>query len=346
MGNGTFQAKYIPLSMVDQVESILVIRKSIGPSINKVKYYELPRLCKSFLFNHFITPLILLYKATNKKTDFILSYHFVPHAYFSCIASIISGKDFIFAQTGGDIQEKFKNQFWRLLIKMVFKRAKYILVPGKQAKDFWTQNLSVKKKIHILHSTINIERFKPNPSIEKDIDVMYVGILNERKQVDRIIKAFSLLVKQNNALKLGIVGNGPLEKDLKDLSKKLGIDSNVEFFGFQKDVSSLLLRSKIFILASQMEGLPVALMEAMSSGLLCIAPNVDNIPSVLRSGETGYLMPDSKQITINKTLDLAYSDYQTSSILRDNARIEILNNYSYSYAINKWNELINNLRNE
>ena len=95
-----------------------------------------------------------------------------------------------------------------------------------------------------------------------------------------------------------------------------------------------------------MEGLPVALMEAMASGLLCIAPAVDNIPTVLRTGETGYLMPDSEQSTINKTLDEAFNNYSTNTILRDNARLEIFNNYSYSYAINKWNELINNLINE
>ena len=150
MGNGTFQAKYIPLSMVDNVESILVIRKSTGPSISRVKYYELPRLCKNVLFNHLITPFILLRKARNKKTDLILSYHFVPHAYFAYIASLLSGKDFIFAQTGGDIQEKFRNPFWRFVIKRVCKRAKYILVPGKQARDFWIKNLPVKNKIHIL----------------------------------------------------------------------------------------------------------------------------------------------------------------------------------------------------
>jgi len=346
MGNGTFQAKYIPLSMVDRVESILVIRKSKGPSISRVKYYELPTLCKNFLFNHLITPFILLRKARNKKTDLILSYHFVPHAYFAYIASLLSGKDFIFAQTGGDIQEKFRKPFWRFVIKMVYKRAKYILVPGKQARDFWIKHIPVKDKIHVLHSTIDIDVFKPNPSIKKDIDILYVGILNERKQVDRIIKAFSLLVKENKTLKLGIVGKGPLEKDLKDLTKKLELVSNVEFFGFQNDVTSFLERSRIFIMASQMEGLPVALMEAMASGLLCIAPARDNIPTVLRTRETGFLMPDSEQITINKTLNEACSKYSSYKHLGDNARLEICNNYSYTYAINKWNELLNNLRNE
>ena len=231
MGNGTFQAKYIPLSMVENVEKILVIRKSTGPSIQKVKYYELPWLCKNFLFNHFITPVILLCKVIDKKTDLILSYHFVPHAYFAFLVSIMSGKDFIFAQTGGDIQEKFRKPFWRFFIKKVYLRAKYILVPGKQSRDFWAKNLPVKDKLHILHSTIDIDKFKPNPTKKKDIDILYVGILNERKQVDRIIKGFSLLVKKDNTLKLGIVGKGPLEKELKDLTKKLKIFSNVEFFG-------------------------------------------------------------------------------------------------------------------
>ncbi|MFW6047358.1 MAG: glycosyltransferase [Candidatus Woesearchaeota archaeon] len=190
--------------------------------------------------------------------------------------------------------------------------------------------------------TINIKRFSPDQQTPKDIDVLYVGALRPRKQVDKIIIAFSELIKKKSNVRLGIVGNGFLENELKSLVEDIGITENVHFFGFQKDVLPFLKRAKIFIMASKMEGLPVALMEAMACENTVIAPAVDNIPTVLIDKRTGYLMNSTSQEVVNKTLIEAYNNFHKDLHIRRSAREMIIDNYSYQSAISKWSSLLNN----
>ena len=345
MAHGTFQAKFIPLSRVDSINKIYVIRKNSGPPINKLHYIILPKICRFKLFNLIITPLYLIYYAIKNNADLILSYHLIPHAFFAYIASFITRKPFIFAQTGGYSQILFQGFFLRFFISKIFNRAKYVLVPGKQSQEFWKSYFKDSVNIEVLHSTINTEKFKPQDNIDKDIDILYVGSLVKRKQVDLIIDGFNDFLKLNPKTKLGIVGDGILKDKLKSEVSKFKIENNVTFYGFQKNVLTFLQRSKIFIMASKVEGLPVALMEAMSCEKMVIAPSVDNIPSVLINNETGYLLNEKiSSIDVTDFLSIAYKDYFKNKLLMKNARNIIVDNYSYQYAIKKWSKILKDLK--
>ena len=115
----------------------------------------------------------------------------------------------------------------------------------------------------------------------------------------------------------------------------------LSFYGFQKNVLTFLQRSKIFIMASKIEGLPVALMEAMSCEKTVIAPSVDNIPTVLINNKTGYLLDkENTKNDISKILDCAYKNYLEGDFLMKNARNIIIEKYSYRYAIEKWHKIL------
>ena len=126
MGQGTFQAKFIPLSKVEMVEKIYVVRKDVGPKIPKVEYLVLPKMCRFFLFNLLLTPMILAYYTIKLKADLIIAYHLVPHAFFAWFVSLISKKTFIFGQTGGESQEIAQKFILKHFVKIVLKKAKII----------------------------------------------------------------------------------------------------------------------------------------------------------------------------------------------------------------------------
>jgi glycosyltransferase involved in cell wall biosynthesis len=342
MGHGTFQAKFIPLSKVETVEKIYVVRKDVGPKISKVEYLVLPKMCRFFLFNLLLTPMILAYYTIKLKADLILAYHFVPHAFFAWFVSLISKKTFIFGQTGGESQEIASNSILKYFAKIVLKKAKVINVPGNQAKHFWTSWGLPETKINVLHSTIDTNLFVPTKD-KRDIDVLYVGILNSRKQVDKIIKSFKNMTKKYPEAKLGIVGAGPDHELLQNLVSDLKLKNNVEFFGFQKDVKQFLNRSKLFVMFSTTEGLPVALMEAMSCQKLVIAPAVDNIPTVLIDGKTGLLLPKNDFSALKNKMMYAYENYDKLQNMRENARKKIVDEYSYENAIKKWQKIFRNI---
>ena len=94
---------------------------------------------------------------------------------------------------------------------------------------------------------------------------------------------------------------------------------------------------------STMEGLPVALMEAMSCQKLVIAPAVDNIPTVLIDKKTGYLLKKNDFTKLKERMMYAYENYDKLGNLRENARKKIVDEYSYENAIKKWQKIFKNI---
>jgi len=105
--------------------------------------------------------------------------------------------------------------------------------------------------------------------------VLYVGRLSWEKGPDLLLNAFSN-ISEHKDWKLVFAGNGPMEKELKSMTDKLGLYDRVEFLGKVKDIDIIFSTASIFVLPSLFEGFPNALCEAMVSGLPCIC--FDSIP--------------------------------------------------------------------
>jgi len=241
-------------------------------------------------------------------------------------------------QTGGKIQNQVKSRLLWFFLRKVLNKASSINVPGHQSKEFWSDRGINSKKINILHSTIDINYFKPEPKPEL-YDFLYIGSLTERKNVHKIILSFHEIVKSYPGIKLAIVGDGELKEKLEELTSELGLTKNVIFLGYQIDVKKYLLESKIFVMASKTEGLPVALMEAMACEKIVIAPNVDNIPSVLNEN-TGFLITKNKISELTNKMQYAYESYHLLNSIKINARNKIVAEYSYNYAEQKWDSIL------
>jgi glycosyltransferase involved in cell wall biosynthesis len=89
---------------------------------------------------------------------------------------------------------------------------------------------------------------------------------------------------------LVLVGLGPLEGELRALARDLGIAERVVFAGSRDDVFALLPALDVFALSSRFEGLPIALLEAMASGVAPVATRVGGIPEVITDGRDGVLV--------------------------------------------------------
>ena len=111
MGPGTLEAKLIPLSQVDRVKRILVLRKSPGPAIAKVHYHTLPSICRHSIFNLFLAPLILIRLGVKTQADYYLAYHYVPHFFLRDLPRD-NRYSYILCQTGQDVQRLASRSIW------------------------------------------------------------------------------------------------------------------------------------------------------------------------------------------------------------------------------------------
>ncbi|MDE7313243.1 MAG: glycosyltransferase family 4 protein [Eubacterium sp.] len=107
---------------------------------------------------------------------------------------------------------------------------------------------------------------------EQAVMLLSVGELSDRKNHQVVIKALADMHRQD--VYYIICGQGRLRGELRRLAATLGVEARVRMTGFQKDVERLYRNADIFVFPSRQEGMPVALMEAMASGLVCAVSDI------------------------------------------------------------------------
>lgn len=138
--------------------------------------------------------------------------------------------------------------------------------------------------------SVTIDKFAKKQEIGVPADAhlcLGVGDLNDNKNVDTMIKA---IAKSPETVHLAICGFGPMEGQLRELCKALGVDERVHFLGFRTDVSELYKASDFLFMASKREGLPRTTMEAMCAGLPCLCSNIRGNIDLIDDGKGGFLI--------------------------------------------------------
>lgn len=138
------------------------------------------------------------------------------------------------------------------------------------------------------------------------IVVITVANLRPEKDYRNLLRAAAIAIERDPRVHLIAVGQGPLEAQIAEEHRRLGLANRVQLLGYRTDVPQLLAASDIFVLASRTEGLPVAIMEAMAQGLPVVATAVGGVPEAVIDGRTGRLVPPGDSTALaNALLELA-----------------------------------------
>jgi glycosyltransferase involved in cell wall biosynthesis len=178
-------------------------------------------------------------------------------------------------------------------IRRFLKRADAVIA----VSDYWNRFLSdiAGRSVETVRNTVDAEAF---PRVERDrrsstIKLLFLGLVSERKGAFELLKALRRALDAPAApdLKLVLAGNGELEK-ARALVRELDLAGHVEIPGWIGPEEKLrrLAEADVFVLPTRHEGLPMAMLEAMSTGLPVITTPVGGIPEVVRDGETGLLV--------------------------------------------------------
>lgn len=155
-------------------------------------------------------------------------------------------------------------------------------IPGVGVdKEKFSINLSEKEK-HKLIESLGIK--------DSDFVIIYVAELNKNKNQKMAIEAIKDLVKKDDKIKLLLVGKDSYNGKYQEMVKELGIDKNVIFTGYRKDIPQLMKISDLAISTSLREGLPVNLIEAMMSCLPIVCTNCRGNRDIAFENENAYLV--------------------------------------------------------
>ena len=127
-----------------------------------------------------------------------------------------------------------------------------------------------------------------------DIALISAGDLVARKNYETAIRAIAGC--SDGRVHYYICGKGEEEQRLKRLSKELGVENQVHFLGFRTDVTELMTAADVFLFTTRQEGMPRSMMEAMASGLPCLASRIRGNTDLIEDGVNGFLFePDDVQ---------------------------------------------------
>ncbi len=161
--------------------------------------------------------------------------------------------------------------------------------------------------------------------------IVCVGRLTAQKGHLDLLTAFADLVAAHPSAALAIAGEGKMRGELEQEIQRLGLEKNARLLGAQEGVPRLLAASDIFVTASQIEGLPLAVLEAMAAGLPVVATKVGDIPNLV-SSHTGILVPPGQPCLLQESLDTLIRDPHRAKRLGEAGREHV----SVEYSVDTW----------
>lgn len=214
------------------------------------------------------------YKGAPLK-NWLLYYHVEKIcAYFTDVLITINQEDYVLAQK-----------------KMKAKRVEYVPGVGIDLTKF---------------GQVTVDKFAKRKEFgipENAVLLLSVGELNENKNHETVIRA----IKDMNVYYI-IAGKGCLFDHLQNVIDELGMNNKVKLLGFRSDIGELCETSNIYVMPSYREGLSVALMEAMASGLPCVASRIRGNVDLIEDGKGGYLCEPSNVQAFSSAIKKVYAD--------------------------------------
>lgn len=224
-----------------------------------------------------------------------------------------------------------------------FRKCTRFIVLSDSWKKFYIENLGLKpEQVIVLPNAVRIPAQIPQHVDSNQVFFLFLGRIGQRKGAFDLINAFaSLPAQEKSKAKLTMAGDGDVEK-ARSLIQTLNLVDHITILDWvdKEKRDELLAKADVFVLPSYNEGLPMALLEAMSWGLAVITTKVGGIPEVVTQNQNGLLLNPGDIQQLSEAMQSLIADNNLRISLGNNARISVkhldINNYltslKYIYA--------------
>jgi glycosyltransferase involved in cell wall biosynthesis len=214
------------------------------------------------------------------------------------------------------------------VLNLILRQSTYLIALSESWKDYYMKYCGFKaKQVVVFANPVEIPENIPDRSkSQKKINFVSLGRIGKRKGAFDLIEAFAQLTpQQREKSQLTLAGIGEVEQ-ARSLAESLNVKEQINFPGWVDPVrrSELLSKADVFVLPSYNEGLPMALLEAMSWGLPVITTPVGGIPEVVTHTKTGLLVNPGDVEQLTEAVQSLIEDESLRLKLGNDARKRIL----------------------
>ena len=240
----------------------------------------------------------------------------------------------------------FSISFQKKVRSFSIKKSDIVVTPSQHLKNF-ILNLGFKNKIEIINNGVFIPEENTNIFTNDQINITIVSRLVSHKNIKKIIRAISDL--NDPLIYLNIIGDGPELNQLQKISLESNNKDNIIFHGKlnRDDINHIFLKSDIYIQASNYEGLPHSLLEAMSYGIPVLCTPVGECKEILGNEDRGYILdlPVSKNNIKSKIIEIT-GEKNIANKKGERGKDFINENYNLTNSFNLYKNLFTRLLEE
>ncbi|TCL76755.1 glycosyltransferase involved in cell wall biosynthesis [Hydrogenispora ethanolica] len=270
----------------------------------------------------------------------LVHVHLFPAQYFAALAALFfPGTRFVFSEHNS-FNRRRSHPLYRCADWLAYlPYQKVICVSEDTQKTLLDWLPGLKSKAVILYNGVPLG---PLRQADPQFDMLLIGSLRSHvKGVDLLLRAVAGL--GDAVSRVAIAGEGKLLPELLRLRDELGLTSKVHLLGNRDDIPELLAQSKMLVMPSRWEGLPIALLEAMAAAKPIVATPVGGIPELIESGRNGLLVPPDDVPALTAAIRRLLADPAAAAELGKHAYQDVCAKFALERYIRGLRELYDGL---
>lgn len=278
-----------------------------------------------------------------ERPDIIVS--FLPMPSFRVLIANRKIKIPVIISDRNDPKQEYKSKLNMILMNWLYPKADGFVFQTNEQREYFGEK--IRKKSTIIFNPIK-NSFLETKNInlkDRENNIINVGRLVPQKNQKMIINAFSKVSKKYPNYKLKIFGDGLLREELQSQINNLQLSDKVILCGVTDNIKQELENSKIFVLSSDYEGMPNALIEAMATGCAVISTNCPcgGPMELIKNEENGILIPVRNEERLIKSINFLIENENNAEIIGENAKNikKILNSKA---ILNQWKKYIKEVK--
>lgn len=240
---------------------------------------------------------------------------------------------------------------FRYRIDLFFSRwCKSLIVVSETIRERLIGHGIPASKIRIIENTVDIDKFKPDTisgvEIRKEFGISQeaklVGIVGRMiplKNHDVFLQAAREVSNKKQNVYYLVVGDGPMMENLRDLARSLGLGDHAIFTGWRTDMGKIVTAFDLMVICSEVEGLNVAILEAMACGKPVVGTNVRGINSVVKNKENGLLIPAGDSGALADAILYILDHKSEAEAMGNTGRKQVIEKYSVKNMISAYLKL-------